>query len=154
MKFLSPTSLPTIASDPASGNTGDRYFNTTDNVQRIYNGSSWTYANEIIIPYTFQGNLAVTTGVLRIYNNSSSAWVIYRSDVYIATAPVGASAVFGIRKNGAAAAITLTAATTVNAANSTTKLTVAVGDYLTVDISGVGSTTAGANAQLVLCAAT
>jgi hypothetical protein len=154
MKFLMPTSLVSLTADPAGGNAGDRYFNTTDGVQRIYNGTAWTYANEIIIPFTFQGTLAVTTGIFRIYNNSSSAWIIYRSDVYIATAPVGASAVFGIRKNGAAAAITLTAATTVNAANSTTKLTVAVGDYLTIDISGVGSTTAGANAQIVLCAAT
>jgi hypothetical protein len=154
VKFLMPTSLVVLTADPATGAAGDRYFNSTDGVQRIYNGTAWTYANEIIIPYTFQGTLAVTTGVLRIYNNSSSAWVVYRSDVYIATAPVGASAVFGIRKNGAAASITLTAATTVNAANSTTKLTVAVGDYLTVDISSVGSTTAGANAQLVLCAAT
>jgi hypothetical protein len=154
MKFLMPSALPTLSADPGTGNTGDRYFNTTDGVQRIYNGTAWTYANEIVIPFTFQGTLAVTTGVLRIYNNSSSAWVIYRSDVYIATAPVGASAVFGIRKNGAAASIALTATTTVNAANSTTKLTVAVGDYLTIDISGVGSTTAGANAQLVLCAAT
>lgn len=154
MKFLQPITLVSLTADPASGTAGDVYFNTTDGVKRIYNGSAWEYDNQILIPYTFQGTLAVTTGVFRLYNNSGSPWIIYRSDVYVATAPTGASAVFGVRVSGAAAAITLTVATGTNAANSTTKVSVPTGGYLTVDISGVGSTVAGANAQLVLLAAT
>lgn len=153
MKFLSPIDVVTATADPGSGTVGEMYFNTTDNVLRVHNGTAWTYADDFIIPYTYQGNLAITTGVLRLYNNSGSPWIIFRSDVYVATAPTGAAAVFGIRKNGAAASITLTVAAGTNAANSATKLTVASGDYLTVDISGVGSTVAGANAQLVLAVA-
>jgi hypothetical protein len=154
MRFLTPATLPSLTADPASGLAGDRYFNSTDAVQRIHNGTAWTYANELLIPYTFGGTLAVTTGVLRMYNNSGSPWIIYRSDVYVATAPTGASAVFGIRVSGAAAAITLTVTTGTNAANSTTKVSVPNGGYLTVDISGVGSTVAGSNAVVSLQAAT
>jgi hypothetical protein len=154
MRFLTPATLPSLASDPASGVAGDRYFNTTDNVQRIYTGTGWSYANELVMPYVFSGTLATKTGVLRLYNNSDSAWVIYRSDVYVSTAPTGSSAIFGVRKNGAAASITLTVAAAGNSASSTTKLSVAVGDYLTVDLSQVGSTVAGSDAQVTILAAT
>ena len=149
MKFLMPIDLMTATADPASGAAGDLYYNTTDQCIRVHNGTAWEYADQFVLPYTFQGTLAVTTGVLRLYNNSGSQWTIFRSDVYVATAPTGAAATFLVKKNGTTAQ-TLTVATGTNAANSTTKVTVANGDYLTVDISTVGSTVAGANAQLVL----
>ena len=30
-----------LASDPASGEAGDVYYNSTDNKLRVYNGTSW-----------------------------------------------------------------------------------------------------------------
>ena len=41
-KFLTPVAPPSLASDPASGVAGAIYFNTTLNVLKFYNGSSWT----------------------------------------------------------------------------------------------------------------
>lgn len=33
--------MPARASDPTDGTLGETYFNTSSNVVRIYNGSSW-----------------------------------------------------------------------------------------------------------------
>jgi len=41
-KFLTPVAPPSLASDPASGVTGSIYYNTTANVLKFYNGTTWT----------------------------------------------------------------------------------------------------------------
>lgn len=41
-KFLTPVTPPNLASDPASGVAGAIYYNTTSNVLKFYNGTSWT----------------------------------------------------------------------------------------------------------------
>ena len=41
-RFLTPINLSNLASDPASGSEGDLYFNTTDNVVKIYVDGAWT----------------------------------------------------------------------------------------------------------------
>lgn len=41
-KFLTPVTPPSLASDPASGVSGAIYYNTTSNVLKFYNGTSWT----------------------------------------------------------------------------------------------------------------
>ena len=41
-KFLTPVVPPALASDPASGTAGAIYFNTSSNVLKFYNGTSWT----------------------------------------------------------------------------------------------------------------
>jgi hypothetical protein len=41
-RFLTPINLSNLSSDPASGSEGDLYFNTTDNVVKIYIDSAWT----------------------------------------------------------------------------------------------------------------
>jgi len=40
-KFLTPVGLLTKATNPASGFTGDTYYNTVDNKVYTYNGSAW-----------------------------------------------------------------------------------------------------------------
>jgi hypothetical protein len=40
-KFLTPITPPSLSSDPGSGVTGAIYFNTTSNVLKYYNGTSW-----------------------------------------------------------------------------------------------------------------
>jgi hypothetical protein len=41
-KFLTPVTPPSLASDPASGVSGAIYYNTTSNVLKFYNGTTWT----------------------------------------------------------------------------------------------------------------
>jgi hypothetical protein len=41
-KFLTPINLTNLSSDPATGSEGDLYFNTTDNVVKIYADGAWT----------------------------------------------------------------------------------------------------------------
>lgn len=40
-KFLTPVTPPTLSSDPGSGISGAIYYNTTSNVLKYYNGSTW-----------------------------------------------------------------------------------------------------------------
>ena len=41
-RFLTPLNLSNLASNPATGSEGDLYFNTTDNVVKIYIDGAWT----------------------------------------------------------------------------------------------------------------
>jgi hypothetical protein len=41
-KYLTPIAPPSLASDPASGVNGAIYYNTTANVLKFYNGTTWT----------------------------------------------------------------------------------------------------------------
>jgi hypothetical protein len=41
-KFLTPLGLVGLASDPATGSEGQLYFNTTDDVVRVYANGAWT----------------------------------------------------------------------------------------------------------------
>ena len=41
-RFLTPLNLSNLASDPATGSEGDLYFNTTDDVVKIYVNGVWT----------------------------------------------------------------------------------------------------------------
>jgi hypothetical protein len=41
-KYLTPIAPPTLSSDPATGVTGAIYYNTTSNVLKFYNGTTWT----------------------------------------------------------------------------------------------------------------
>jgi hypothetical protein len=41
-RFLTPTGLVNLASDPATGSEGELYFNTTDDVIKVYVNGAWT----------------------------------------------------------------------------------------------------------------
>lgn len=40
-KFLTPITLPALTSDPAPAPTGSLYYNTSSDVIKFFNGSSW-----------------------------------------------------------------------------------------------------------------
>jgi len=40
-KFLTPITPPTLSSDPATGVIGAIYYNTSSNVLKFYNGTTW-----------------------------------------------------------------------------------------------------------------
>ena len=94
--------------------------------------------------YSYTGTLEVNTGERRLYMTRTGAFGDF--DMFVATAPVGASVNVTVNKNGSQMATgTLSAGATSSLANAipTAQAGFESGDYLTVDITQVGSTTAG-----------
>lgn len=98
--------------------------------------------------YIHEGLLRPNTGDERIYINSSST--LSQIDGFVQVAPSGSDVGIRINKNGdSALSFTILDSTSSTLANSVS-LACAAGDYLTVDITSVGSTVPGSDLQLVL----
>jgi hypothetical protein len=63
-KFLNPINLLNLASDPSSATEGDIYFNTTDDVVKVYANGAWVAINS--------GGEASTSSVYLVRNNTGS----------------------------------------------------------------------------------
>ena len=104
-----------------------------------------------IIPFSVYGNLATFVGDFKIYNDSPSNKTIYSVRSSVGIAPVGASVIVDILNSGS----TIFTSTKCNInSNSLTSgsvtgfnslATVTPGQYLTMSITQVGTTTAGAD---------
>lgn len=110
-----------------------------------------------IIPFSNTGTLAVQTGTHRLYNDTGIAWTIISVRATVGTSPAGASVIIDVNKNGTTIFTTQANRPTIAAAaNTSGKVTnmnvtsVADGEYLTVDVDQVGSTTNGADLTLQL----
>lgn len=154
--FLAPLRHLVGSADPTTPTpgAGDEYFNSTTATKKVHNGTAWLYSNEFALPFQIGGPLSVgvTGRKQRLYNRSGSPWLIIGADLFIDTAPVGASATLQVNKNGSSA-FTVSVTTGNQEANSVPNVVVNNGDYLDVDVTAVGSTTAGADATLTLCIA-
>ena len=97
---------------------------------------------------TQNGTLYVLNGSARWY--APRAVTIQSMTAYVQTAPLGSSLSLRVNKNGSS--IQTPTITTGNTSGSLTGLsdTMNAGDYLTVDITAIGSSTAGANLNLVI----
>jgi hypothetical protein len=97
------------------------------------------------IPFSTSGELAVATGAMGVpwYGGART---LQRLAARVGTAPTGAALVLALKKNGATVA-TLSVAAGSLAAQTTTfsDATIADGDYLTLDVTQVGSTVKGSN---------
>lgn len=98
------------------------------------------------------GTLAATAGVHRLYNDTAEAWTIVGIRASVGTAPAGQSFIVDVNKNGTTVFTTQANRPVIGiGANTSGKVTnmnvttVAIGDYLTVDIDQVGTTTAGSD---------
>lgn len=105
-----------------------------------------------VLPYSYLGTLSVATGTFRLYNDGSTTWTIAGVRASVGTAPAGASIIIDIKVNGTTIFTTQANRPTIAAASNTSGnvtnmdvTTVAAGNYLTVDIAQVGSTTAGSD---------
>lgn len=105
-----------------------------------------------LVPYSYTGTVAVTTGTFRLYNDMGASWTISGVRASVGTAPAGASIVIDVNKNGTTIFTTQanrpTIAAAANTSGNVTNMdvtTVAAGEYLTIDIDQIGSTTAGAD---------
>lgn len=105
-----------------------------------------------LVPYSYTGTLAVTVGTFRLYNDMGATWTITGVRASVGTAPAGASVIVDVHKNGTTIFTTQANRPTIAAATNTSGnvtnmdvTTVTAGEYLTIDIDQIGSTTAGAD---------
>lgn len=103
-----------------------------------------------ILPYSYLGDLAVNVGTFRLYNDTNSSWTVTGVRASLGGSPAGSAVVIDVNKNGTTLftnqANRPTIAAAANTSGNITTMditTVAAGEYLTVDIDQIGSTTAG-----------
>lgn len=102
--------------------------------------------------FSSTGSIAVETGVHRLYNNRSTAWVIQGVRASVGTAPTGSSLVIDIKVNGTTIFTTQAnrpaIAAGAYASSYVTNMdvtSVPAGSYITVDVAQVGSTIPGSD---------
>jgi hypothetical protein len=105
-------------------------------------------STSIIKTYNYSGTLATSTGSLRFY--SSGSYTLSSADIHMHTAAAGSSVNITINKNGSSAATLTFAAGATSSLSNSLSVSLVQGDYLTIDITQVGSTTAGADLYLLL----
>jgi hypothetical protein len=105
-------------------------------------------SSDFVKAYRYDAVLATNVSTKRIYLHQAFSSVLI--DAFVSVAPAGSNATFSIKKNGTSfQTITITDGNT-SSVNTNNTTAFAEGDYITVDITAVGSTTAGENLYLVL----
>ena len=139
----------TIGSEPGVSDTELQAVlaNTNAYIASVDTAKLETTDVDYSISLTQQGTLAVTTGTARWYAPYNLATNSIKA--YVETAPVGSAISITVNKNGTSAATPSISAGATSATEITTPITMSEGDYLTVDITAVGSTTAGENLNIV-----
>lgn len=116
-----------------------------------YNGTNWvnaasTNVNFLTKTLEYVGILSVNNGTRKWWINNS--FTITRILAFLDVAPTGAGVIIRVNKNGVS-----TTTLTVNAASasavSSVSISIVQGDYITVDITQIGSTFAGSDLALV-----
>ncbi len=154
------TSIPSIrlphGSAPSSPTNGDVWTTSTGVFVRV-TGVTYGLITRHSQVFSRAGNLAVITGAFRWY--CEYAGTVLGARATVTTAPTGASAIFDVNKNGTSLWNTTQAnRPTITASNFTsgfvtnmdTGVTVAAGDYFTIDIDQIGSTVTGADLTVAL----
>jgi hypothetical protein len=102
--------------------------------------------------YSVSGTLSVSTGQLRLYNRSGVPWKLLLIYISVGTAPTGDNIIVDVLNSGSTIFTTPANRPTITAGSYTGVSAlppdlpiVAVGEYLTVDITSVGATVPGAD---------
>lgn len=105
-----------------------------------------------VLTYSVSGEVSVGTGSFRLYNDTAAAWTIHSVRATVGAAPTGAALLVDVNKNGvtifgnqAGRPSIAIGAYTSGKATGMTVISVAAGDYLTVDVDAVGSVAKGSN---------
>lgn len=93
------------------------------------------------LTYAYDGELATYTGVKRTYITENAT--ISKADMFVKTAPIGASITAVLNKNGSSIATISLASGDTSSINNTINQSVLKGDYLTMDVTSVGLTPPG-----------
>ena len=102
---------------------------------------------EFIKAYRFDDTLATNTGTKRLY--LQKAYSLKKVHAYVDTAPAGSNVNVSINKNGSNLQNISVLAGQTTASLTSLSHSIAANDYLTIDITQVGSSTAGENLYLV-----
>lgn len=101
----------------------------------------------LIKAYRYDGTLATNTGEKRLY--LEKAYTLNSIHAYVDTAPVGSAITLDVKKNGTSLQTVSIADGTLTGSQTSLTHSIAADDYLTIDITQVGSSTAGENLYLV-----
>lgn len=93
--------------------------------------------------FSFAGELALNTGENRWYSPKSAA--ITKIEAWVSEAPTGAAATVVLKKNGTAFQTVTVPAGSTKISPLTVNHTLLATDYLTVDITTIGTTVKGKN---------
>ena len=112
----------------------------------------------ILPPLCVTGNVTLQTGVARLYNDTGVPLTITKVRASVGTPPTGAALEVDVKKNGASIfgifkPRILDGANTGTQAVPSGNATFADGDYLTVDVTAIGSTLPGANLVVTIATA-
>lgn len=148
-----PTASPTFTgtvSGVTKGHVGlGNVDNTSDADKPVSTAQAVALASKLTTPaFSHGGTLTVKAGTHRFY--AEAAFTITSVRASVGTAPAGSSVIVDVHKNGTTIFTTQAnrpaVAIAANTAVATPDVTaVAAGDYFTVDIDQIGSTTAGAD---------
>lgn len=145
IRLLSLERLPVLSADPSGTFTGgEHYFNSTINAVKVYNASAWVpLLPRETVRWSLAGAVSVANGALRL--PIQYACTVVAINAIINTPPAGAAVNIRVNKNGSSAATLSISAAANTGSNTSPGITLASGDYLTVDLTQVGSTTAGSD---------
>jgi hypothetical protein len=139
---------------PAVGNVnGDLAFAEDTNTMHIFkSGTGWVTAvasaegisTNSYVNLKQTGNLEVTTGTKRWYSPTATT-TLSKIVARVDTAPVGSDINITINKNGSTAATLTISDGGTKIINSTPNIIMVEDDYLTVDITQIGSSTTGSD---------
>lgn len=108
----------------------------------------------ILPPLSIVGAVTVQTGTARLYNDTGATLTITKVRVSAGTAPTGSALIVDVKKNGTTVFPTTAKPQVAATANTGTAVpdttAFANGDYLTVDVTQVGSTVAGSNLTVLV----
>lgn len=148
------------ASNPVTQATLDGYlqvansssFATTSSLDaylQVANSASFATSADIdfIKAYRYQNTLAINTGTKRLYLQGS--YTLKSIHSFVDTAPTGSSVITDVKKNGSSLQTITIAAGATTGSNTSLSSSFASGDYITVDITQIGSSTAGENLYMV-----
>jgi len=139
---------------PQLNNTdGDIAFAQDTESLYIWKTNQWLKAGAIppssnaSVQLSQADTLTITTGTAKWYApfNLSVSNVVAR----VGTAPQGSALVVDLKRNGISNSV-ITVSSNTSVASNATSLTVSEGDYFTVDVTAIGSTTAGSDLNVTI----
>ena len=119
----------------------------TDVVRRNFNGSNYLLSTDVTVPryftFFYGSTLAVATGVGRDIVMDSGTITDVRAAIN--TAPTGAAVNLSVKRNGTQFTTLSIAAGANSGSVGSLSQAIVAGDYITVDITQIGSTVAGSD---------
>ncbi len=152
---LGTSAAQSLGAPPSSPVTGQFYWDTGASLLRAWDGATWRpIAPTEPYVFAFSGVVAVRTGASRVYLEAGYAIETVRASV--GTAPAGASLIVDVNVNGTTIygtqgnRPTIAAGANTGLGGAASTATVTAGQFLTVDVDQVGSTTAGSDLTVVV----